>query len=169
MHALVRSTTQLTPSIVRIVLADGDLDRFVMPADTDTYVNVAIPPEGAPYGGVFDAKQVREEHPADVQPARRRYTVRTWDDATKELTLDFVVHGTDGVAGPWAAAREAGRRARLRRPRQRLPARTPTPTGTSWSATSRRCRRSPRRSRPCPTGRWSSCASSATGPTTRSS
>jgi NADPH-dependent ferric siderophore reductase len=108
MHALVRSTMHLTPSMVRIVLGDGDLDSFVMPEDTDVYVNVAIPPPAAPYDEVFDPQQVRAEHPADVQPARRRYTVRTWDADAKELTLDFVVHGTDGVAGPWAAGAKPG-------------------------------------------------------------
>jgi NADPH-dependent ferric siderophore reductase len=102
MHASVRSTARLTPSMVRVVLAGGDLDGFEMPADTDTYVNLAIPPADAPYDAVFDPKQVRDEHPAEVQPARRRYTVRSWDAAAKQLTLDFVVHGTDGVAGPWA-------------------------------------------------------------------
>jgi NADPH-dependent ferric siderophore reductase len=104
MHALVRTTARLTPSMVRVVLGDGDLGSFVMPQDTDTYVNLALPPAGAPYGAVFDPKQVREEHPADVQPARRRYTVRAWDDEAKELTLDFVVHGDEGVAGPRARA-----------------------------------------------------------------
>ena len=94
--------------MVRVVLAGGDLDRLVVPDDTDTYVNLALPPADAPYDAVFDPKQVREEHPADVQPARRRYTVRAWDDATKELTLDFVVHGDEGVAGPWAAAAREG-------------------------------------------------------------
>jgi NADPH-dependent ferric siderophore reductase len=108
MHARVRSTTWLTPSLVRIVLGDGDLDGFVMPAGTDTYVNVAIPPAAAPYDAVFDPAQVREEHPADAQPVRRRYTVRSWDDQTKELTLDFVVHGSEGVAGPWADGARPG-------------------------------------------------------------
>ena len=114
MHARVRSTSRITPSMVRVVLGDGDLDTFVMPGEpephTDTYVNVAIPPADAPYveRRVFDPAEVRADHPADVQPARRRYTVRTWDDAAKELTLDFVVHGDDGVAGPWAAAVEPG-------------------------------------------------------------
>jgi NADPH-dependent ferric siderophore reductase len=108
MHARVRSTTWLTPALVRVVLGDGDLDRFDAPADTDAYVNVAIPPAGAPYDDVFDPKQVKDEHPADVQPARRRYTVRGWDDEAKELTLDFVVHGTEGVAGPWAANAKPG-------------------------------------------------------------
>src|SRR5687767_10059888 len=107
MHARVRSTTWLTPSLVRVVLGDGDLDTFAMPGDpepfTDTYVNLALPPAGAPYGPVFDPAQVRAEQPADVQPARRRYTVRSWDAGAHELTLDFVVHGDEGVAGPWAA------------------------------------------------------------------
>ena len=111
MYALVRSTSWVTPSMVRVVLADGDLDRFVMPADTDVYVNVALPPADAPYAQeteVFDPKQVRDEHAPEHWPARRRYTVRAWDDATKELTLDFVVHGDEGVAGPWAADVQPG-------------------------------------------------------------
>lgn len=112
MHARVRSTTWLTPSMVRVVLAEGDLDQFSMPGDpephTDTYVNLAIPPVDAPYAAVFDPAQVRTEHPADVQPARRRYTVRSWDAEARELTLDFVVHGDDGVAGPWAKAAAPG-------------------------------------------------------------
>lgn len=108
MHARVRSTSWLTPSMVRVVLADGDLESFEMPADTDGYVNLAIPPAGAPYAEVFDPQQVREEHPAEVQPARRRYTIRTWEAGSQELTLDFVVHGTEGVAGPWAAAAKPG-------------------------------------------------------------
>jgi len=96
MHARVRSTTWLTPSMVRVVLADGDLDAFAMPGgdqpDTDAYVNLAIPPGEEP----------------DVKPARRRYTVRSWDQAARELTLDFVVHGDDGVAGPWARRARPG-------------------------------------------------------------
>jgi NADPH-dependent ferric siderophore reductase len=108
MHARVSSTRWLTPSLVRVVLEGGDLDRFVMPTDTDTYVNVAIPPAEAPYAETFDPRQVREEHAAEHQPARRRYTIRSWDPATEVLTVDFVVHGDDGVAGPWARAAQPG-------------------------------------------------------------
>jgi NADPH-dependent ferric siderophore reductase len=94
MHARVRSTSWLTPSMVRVVLGDGDLDSFAMPGDpepdTDTYVNLSL------------------DQPGDLPPARRRYTVRAWDDVSKELTLDFVVHGDDGVAGPWAARAQPG-------------------------------------------------------------
>jgi NADPH-dependent ferric siderophore reductase len=108
MYARVTATQQLTPGLVRVVLGGGDLDRFAMPDATDAYVNVALPPPGAPYGPVFDPKEVRDQHPQTTWPARRRYTVRAWDPSAQELTVDFVVHGDAGVAGPWAAAVQAG-------------------------------------------------------------
>ena len=102
MYGQVVSTRRLTPGLVRIVLGGPGLEGFAMPDATDTYVNVAIPPAGAPYDGVFDPTVIRAEQPEQFWPARRRYTVRSWDAAAGELTLDFVVHGTSGVAGPWA-------------------------------------------------------------------
>ncbi|QBR94434.1 siderophore-interacting protein [Nocardioides euryhalodurans] len=97
------SADHLTPAMVRVVLAGGDLDRLEMPDATDAYVNVAIPPPGAPYRGVFDPREVKDQHPAQAWPARRRYTVRSWDPVARLLTIDFVVHGDVGVAGAWAA------------------------------------------------------------------
>jgi len=102
-HALVESASRITPSMVRVVLGGPGLDGFEMPDATDAYVNLAIPPAGAPYDAVFEPRAVREAHAEDVWPVRRRYTVRSWDEAGRRLTLDFVVHGDDGVAGPWAA------------------------------------------------------------------
>lgn len=107
-HARVLSTTHLTPALVRVVLGGDDLAGFAMPDATDAYVNLAIPPAGAPYDAVFDPREVKAQHPREVQPARRRYTVRAWDATARELTIDFVVHGDSGVAGPWAAAAEPG-------------------------------------------------------------
>jgi NADPH-dependent ferric siderophore reductase len=108
MHARVLRTSRPTPSLVRVVLGGGDLGQLVMPDATDAYVNVALRPAGAPYDEVFDPRAVREKHPQETWPARRRYTVRTWDAAAAELTVDFVVHGDEGVAGPWAAAAGPG-------------------------------------------------------------
>ena len=108
MHGHVVRTERLTPGLVRVVLGGAGLAGVAMPDATDAYVNVAIPPEGAPYAGVFDPATVQDEHPRQQWPARRRYTVRRWDPAAGELTLDFVVHGDSGVAGPWAAAARPG-------------------------------------------------------------
>jgi NADPH-dependent ferric siderophore reductase len=79
-------------------------------------VKAVFPPPTAPAvlpldaDGRVDLDALRDVLPAD-QPVRvRSYTVRAWDPAAGELTLDFVVHGDAGVAGPWAAAARAGDR-----------------------------------------------------------
>lgn len=41
-------------------------------------------------------------------PTLRTYTVRLLDVAAGTLAIDFVVHGEEGVAGPWAAAAQPG-------------------------------------------------------------
>src|SRR5262249_51489747 len=79
-----------------------------MPGATDAYVNIALPPAHATYPSVFDPADVRSSHASDEWPARRRYTVRSWDAEAARLTLDFVVHGESGIAGPWAGAAEVG-------------------------------------------------------------
>ncbi|MGA8248329.1 MAG: siderophore-interacting protein [Nocardioides sp.] len=108
MHGCVTTTEWLTPGMVRVSLGDGDLERLAMPDATDAYVNVAFRPADASYGEVFDPQTLRDTHPDEPQPARRRYTVRAWDPETHRLTIDFVVHGDSGVAGPWAAAARPG-------------------------------------------------------------
>lgn len=108
MHGRVLETRWLTPLLVRITLGDGDLSGFTMPDATDAYINVAIKPQGASYDEVFDPARVRAELPQGEWPTRRRYTVRAWNGDLRQLTVDFVVHGDEGVAGPWAAAAVPG-------------------------------------------------------------
>ena len=103
-HGQVETREWLTPGLVRVVLGGPGLAGFAMPDATDTYVNVAIPPAGATYAGAFEPAAVRDAHPQEAWPVRRRYTVRSWDEETGRLTLDFVVHGDSGIAGPWAAS-----------------------------------------------------------------
>lgn len=107
-HGQVERTEWLTPTLVRVVLGGPGLQGFDVPDATDTYVNVAIPPAGAPYAGVFSPAEVKDAHAAEHWPVRRRYTVRDWDAAAGLLSIDFVVHGDHGVAGPWAAAATPG-------------------------------------------------------------
>ncbi|UFN50053.1 siderophore-interacting protein [Roseomonas sp. OT10] len=42
------------------------------------------------------------------RPAVRTYTVRRLDEAAGEMDIDFVLHGDEGVAGPWAARARPG-------------------------------------------------------------
>ncbi|QWC84602.1 siderophore-interacting protein [Nocardioidaceae bacterium] len=110
MQAYVDTIDRITPDMVRLTLTGGDLadpSRFVMPEATDAYVNIALPPEGAPYAAPFEPAEVKQTCPRDLWPVRRRYTVRAWDPASCTLTLDFVVHGT-GAAGRWASTARPG-------------------------------------------------------------
>src|SRR5512133_3942434 len=38
----------------------------------------------------------------------RTYTIRRFDREANELAIDFVIHGDDGLAGPWAARAKPG-------------------------------------------------------------
>lgn len=107
MYGTVQSTEWLTPAMVRIVLGGAGLAGFEAPVETDAYVNVAIPPERAPYAAPFDLERVRNGQPEEFQPHRRRYTVRRFDAEDGQLTLDIVSH-EGGPGGAWAARAEPG-------------------------------------------------------------
>ncbi|MGA5562173.1 siderophore-interacting protein [Streptomyces platensis] len=107
-RALVRRTEQLTPHMVRVVLGGEGLAEFTAGEYSDHYVKLVFPRPGVAYPEPFDIARIREEFPRDQWPSTRTYTVRAWDAATRELTVDFVVHGDEGLAGPWAAAAQPG-------------------------------------------------------------
>jgi NADPH-dependent ferric siderophore reductase len=70
--------------MVRIVVEGPELDGFAVGEFTDHYVKCRF------------------------GDTTRTYTVRDWDPDRLRLTLDFVVHGDDGIAGPWAATARPG-------------------------------------------------------------
>lgn len=104
---------QLTLHMVRLYLGGPGFDGFVPagePAnwDTDMYIKLAFDPDGSPYrGNDFDRKEIRLL-PSGEQPVLRTYTVRSIDLGAREIAVDFVVHGDEGIAGPWAARVEPG-------------------------------------------------------------
>src|SRR3954452_12122954 len=82
MKAVVEHAEHLTPRMIRIVFGGEDLAGFGAGEFTDHYVKLRI--------------------------GERTYTVAAWDPEAARLTIDFVVHGDEGVAGPWAAAARPG-------------------------------------------------------------
>jgi len=107
-HATVVSVEPLTPHMIRVVVGGDDLDGLEVGEFTDHYVKLQIPPPGAGYAAPFDSEEIKAHHPRQQWPRVRTYTVRAWDPERNLLTLDIVVHGAEGVAGPWAAAAKAG-------------------------------------------------------------
>lgn len=100
--AQVLRTERITPHMVRVVLGGDGLAGFALSGFTDHYVKLCFAPEGADYAHPFDMARIREEYPRELWPTTRTYTVRSWDPVTRELAIDFVVHGDEGLAGPWA-------------------------------------------------------------------
>ncbi|QIJ61725.1 siderophore-interacting protein [Streptomyces sp. JB150] len=101
--AQVVRTERLTPHMQRVVLGGDGLAEFAAGTCTDHYVKLLFPPaEGITYPEPFDLDRIREELPREQWPVTRTYTVRAWDAEVRELTLDFVLHGDAGLAGPWA-------------------------------------------------------------------
>ncbi|WP_341765649.1 siderophore-interacting protein [Cellulomonas shaoxiangyii] len=109
--ARVVRTQRLTPRLARVVLGGPGMAPFEAPLHADSYVKLGFAPPGPrPLGpdGRVDADALRAALPSGEEVRMRAYTVRAYDPATHQLTLDFVVHGDEGVAGPWAAQAQPG-------------------------------------------------------------
>lgn len=115
-RATVAATETLTPHLTRVVLGGPDLADFAAGEFTDHYVKLLLPPPGATYSEPFDADDIRARLAKDEWPRTRTYSVRDWDAAAGQLTIDFVVHGDTGVAGPWAVAAKPGDEVQLNGP-----------------------------------------------------
>lgn len=103
-HTRVVRTEQLTPHLVRVVVGGEELPAFPDNGSTDRYVKLLFPRPGVALAPGVNPRSL----PPEERPVFRTYTVRAIDPTTHELTIDFVVHGDEGVAGPWAAAAQPG-------------------------------------------------------------
>lgn len=85
---VVTATERLSPGMIRIRFRSDDLSAFAQSTDTDRYVKLVL--------GTAD------------EPVVRTYTALEPDVEAGTLAIDFVVHGDEGYAGPWAAAAQPG-------------------------------------------------------------
>ncbi|MGV9662146.1 siderophore-interacting protein [Nocardia niigatensis] len=85
---VVQNTIRLTDHLIRVRLGGPGFASFQTNDRTDAYVKLVFPGT--------DGDTVRT------------YTVREVDPAAREIAIDLVYHGDEGVAGPWAAAAQPG-------------------------------------------------------------
>jgi NADPH-dependent ferric siderophore reductase len=104
----VLRTEQLSPHMVRIVAGGDGFADFVNNGFVDRYVKIVFPQPGVEYPSPLDLWAIRETMPREQWPFTRTYTLRWVDPEARELAIDFVVHGDDGLAGPWAAKAQPG-------------------------------------------------------------
>lgn len=83
-RAVVVGTERLTRDMVRLRLAGEGVASLEPLAHTDSYVKLLF---------------------GDVT---RTYTIRHLDAPTGEMTIDFLIHGDNGLAGPWARDAKVG-------------------------------------------------------------
>lgn len=84
----VLRSERVSPHLVRVVLGGAGFDDFAPSEFTDSYVKLLFEADGA--------------------EITRTYTVRSVDPTAREIAIDFVVHGDDGIAGPWAERVQPG-------------------------------------------------------------
>lgn len=85
---VVTATERLSPTMIRVSFRSEDLGAFSSSIFTDRYVKLVFPQ-------------------ADGEVVRT-YTALNPSVEDGTLDIDFVVHGTEGYAGPWAAAAQPG-------------------------------------------------------------
>jgi NADPH-dependent ferric siderophore reductase len=104
----------LSPHLVRVYLRGPAFDAFVGEADpsrlaaTEKYVKLMFAKPELGLTPPYDLSELRERLPLEDLPVRRTYTVRLVDHIARTIAIDFVVHGDEGIAGPWAAAAQPG-------------------------------------------------------------
>ena len=106
-HLTVTRTEAITPTLRRVWFSSDDLSAFADSEFTDRYVKLVFPKPGIDYPHL-DIRTLRGTMPNEDLPSVRTYTALFPDVEAGTLAIDFVVHGDDGVAGPWASAAKPG-------------------------------------------------------------
>lgn len=85
---IVQRTEWLTPHLIRVHLGGPGFEAFRPNEFTDAYIKFIFERDGI--------------------EVLRTYTVRSVDREAGEIAADFVYHGAEGIAGPWAADAKPG-------------------------------------------------------------
>ncbi|GAB3554124.1 siderophore-interacting protein [Arthrobacter tumbae] len=106
----------MTPHMVRVTLGGPAFEQFRPKDVTDSYVKMLFAKPELGLEPPYDLVALREQLPPDDVPVTRTYTVRRVDSVDRTIDIDFVVHGDEGLAGPWAARAKQGDRIALMGP-----------------------------------------------------
>src|SRR6201994_5211662 len=99
---------RLSPHTVRITAGGPGFEALRMNEFTDKYAKIIFVDPGLGLTPPYDLAALRASLPADELPVTRTYTLRRADVQRQQVEIDFVVHGDEGIAAPWAAHAEPG-------------------------------------------------------------
>src|SRR3984957_21203183 len=98
----------LSPHTVRITAGGPGFEALRMNEFTDKYAKIIFADPALGLTPPYDLAALRESLPPDRLPVTRTYTLRRADVERQQVAIDFVVHGDEGIAAPWAAHAEPG-------------------------------------------------------------
>lgn len=107
-YLTVTSAELVTPRMRRVWFRSDDLSAFADSVCSDRYVKLVFPKEGVTYPDPLDVRALRGVVPPEDMPTVRTFTALFPDLERATMAIDFVLHGDEGVAGPWAAAAAPG-------------------------------------------------------------
>lgn len=99
---------QLSPHLVRIVAGGPGIAQVEDNGSTDAYSKMLFAPADSGLTPPYDMAVLREQLPVEQLPSTRTYTIRRFDLENGRIWVDFVVHGSAGIAGPWADRAQPG-------------------------------------------------------------
>ncbi|WP_024802695.1 siderophore-interacting protein [Nocardia sp. BMG51109] len=103
----VARVEKLSPGFSRVVLTGPALDEYRDPRPADAFKLMLPPKPGAAVDGPVRGESGLPEWNGGEQPVLRAFTVRRFDSAARELTLDVARH-EQGVSIDWLAAVRPG-------------------------------------------------------------
>lgn len=104
----VESSEWVSPTTVRLIAGGEGFSVLNFNDFTDAYVKLVFVKPELGLTPPYDEASLREQLAPEDWPVRRTYTVRWVDQETRRLAIDFVVHGDEGIAAPWARAARPG-------------------------------------------------------------
>lgn len=94
--------------MVRIIAGGPGISGVVDNGSTDAYTKMLFAHPDTDLTPPYDLEALREQLAPELMPSRRTYTIRRFDLENQRVWIDFVVHGSAGVAGPWADHAQPG-------------------------------------------------------------
>lgn len=99
---------QLSPRLVRIIAGGPGISAVEDIGKTDAYTKMLFAHPDTNLTPPYNLDELRETLPPEHMPSRRTYTIRKFDLDNGQVWIDFVVHGSEGIAGPWADQAKPG-------------------------------------------------------------
>lgn len=99
---------QISEHLVRLTFGGPGFANFVDKPATDRYIKILFAKPELGLTPPYDLDALRENLPGEDLPVRRTYTVRRTNAEAGTIEVDFVVHGSEGLAGPWAREAKIG-------------------------------------------------------------